>query len=71
MGRFGVVLVAAAMLLCATSPLQAKGESLDSIEDYLDYSTTWLDDNRLFGTFRFSPFFAQRFIYDDNIFMND
>ena len=44
---------------------------MSSIETFLQNTSDSLDNNRLLGKIRFSPFVSQRVVFDDNIFLND
>lgn len=67
---FAVVLVAT-FLLGAASSARAQDGLMGSIRDFLDRTSDKLDENRIAGKIRFSPYVAQRFVYDDNIWLND
>jgi hypothetical protein len=71
MGRTLGVLVAISFLLTGGGAAQAQDGVLDEIDKFLKGVTDELDNNLLFGKFRFTPRISQSFIYDDNIWQND
>jgi hypothetical protein len=71
MRRTFVALGAFFILLGLAATASAQDGLLNSIQDYLDRTSNYLNDHRIGGKVKFSPYVAQRVIYDDNIWLND
>ncbi len=71
MGRMLAVITAAVLMLGLATPAMAQDGAAHAIDDFVQRGSDFFDNNLIFGKIRISPRLDQRFIYDDNIWMND
>lgn len=67
----GAFFMGCLLIVCTAGAASAEDGVLGAVEDYLDRASNYLDENRIGGKVRFSPYIAQRVIYDDNVYLND
>ncbi len=71
MGRTLAIFLAAILTLGLAAPAFAQDGAAHAIDDFVSSSSDYFDNNLIFGKIRFRPRLDQKFIYDDNIWLND